>query len=81
MCFCSVCSAKGTVTLNSRIRTGEECCKCTGQRSQRCTLFQLMFPQISFERLNAGICDGPQILQLMRNSMLDDILSAPELSV
>ena len=41
---------------------------------------QQKFPRISFEKFKAGIFDGPQIRELMKDSMFDDALSAAELS-
>ena len=41
---------------------------------------QQKFHRISFEELKAGIFDGPQIRELMKDSMFDDALSAAELS-
>ncbi|XP_076053032.1 uncharacterized protein LOC143032339 [Oratosquilla oratoria] len=45
------------------------------------TFLQLKFPRISLEKLKAGIFDGPQIRELMKDSMFDDALNAAELSV
>ena len=39
------------------------------------------FPWISIEKLKAGIFDGPQIKELMKDAMFDEVLSKAELSV
>ena len=44
------------------------------------TFLQQKFPRVSFEKLKAGIFDGPQIRELMKDSSFDDALSATELS-
>ena len=41
---------------------------------------QQKFPRISKEKLKAGIFDGPQIRELMKDSKFDDTPSAAELS-
>ena len=44
------------------------------------TFLQLKFPRIRLEKLKAGIFHGPQIPELMKDSMFDDALNAVELS-
>ena len=44
------------------------------------TLLQQKFPRVGFEKLKAGIFDGPQIRELTTDSTFDDALSATELS-
>ena len=44
------------------------------------TFLQQKFPQISLEKLKAGIFDWPQIRELLKDSMFNDALSAAELS-
>ena len=44
------------------------------------TFPQQKFPRVSLEKLKAGIFDGPQIRELMKDSTFDDALSATELS-
>ena len=44
------------------------------------TFLQQNFPLIRLEKLKAGIFDGPQIRELMKDSTFDDALSAVELS-
>ena len=44
------------------------------------TFLQQKFPPVSLKKLKAGIFDGPQIRELMKDSTFDDALSATELS-
>ena len=44
------------------------------------TFLQDKFPQLSMEKLKAGIFDGPQIRELMKDPMLGEALSEAELS-
>ena len=43
-------------------------------------VFLQKFPQISMEKLKAGIFDGPQIIEPMKDPMFDEQLSKAELS-
>ena len=42
--------------------------------------FLQKFPQISTEKVKAGIFDGPQIREIMKDPMFDETLSEAELS-
>ena len=44
------------------------------------TFLQQKFPQISLEKLKAGIFDWPQTRELLKDSMFNDALSAAQLS-
>ena len=54
----------------------EELCESNGQRKQL-----VYFPpeEVSMEKLNAGLFDGPQIRELMKNAMFDEELSKAKL--
>ena len=45
----------------------------------RFAFFQEKFPQISMKKLEAGIFDGPQIRELMKDQMFEEVLSEDEL--
>ena len=55
--------------------------KAMDRKGRGFTFLQQKFPRVSFEKLKAGIFDGPQIRELMKDSTFDDALSATELSV
>ena len=54
--------------------------KAMDRKGKGFTFLQQKFPRVSFEKLKAGIFDGPQIRELMKDSTFDDALSASELS-
>ena len=54
--------------------------KATDREGRGFTFLQQKFPWISLEKLKAGIFYGPQIQELMKDSMFNDVLSAAELS-
>ena len=47
---------------------------------RRFTFLQHKFPRMSLEKLKAGAFDGPQIRELMNDSVFDDSMSGTELS-
>ena len=54
--------------------------KAMDRKGKGFTFLQQKFPRVSLEKLKAGIFDGPQIRELMKDSTFDDALSATELS-
>ena len=42
--------------------------------------FQENFPRISMEKLKSGISDGPQIRELVKDPIFDEVLSEAELT-
>ena len=54
--------------------------KAMDRRGKGFTFLQQKFPQVNLEKLKAGIFDGPQVRELMKDSTFDDTLSATELS-
>ena len=66
-------------TLTYQVRSNEELCEGNGQRRQQLCFFQEKFLYINMEKLKAGIFDGPQTRELMKDSMFDEALSEAEL--
>ena len=54
--------------------------KAMERKSRGYTFHRQKFPQVSVEKLKAGIFDGPQIRELMKDSTFEDALSAIQLS-
>ena len=54
--------------------------KAMDRKGKGFTFLQQKFSGVSLEKLMAGIFDGPQIWELMKDSTFDDALSATELS-
>ena len=54
--------------------------KAMDRKGKGFTFLQQKFPRVSLEKLKAGIFDGPQIRELMKDSTFDDALSATKLS-
>ena len=54
--------------------------KAMDRRGKGFTFLQQKFPRVNLEKLKAGIFDGPQVRELMKDSTFDDTLSATELS-
>ena len=53
--------------------------KAMDKEDRRFALLQVKFPRISMEKLKAGIFDGPQIRELMKDPIFDEALSEAEL--
>ena len=54
--------------------------KAMDRKGKGFTFLQQRFPRVSLEKLKAGIFDGPQIREFMKDSTFNDALSATELS-
>ena len=54
--------------------------KAMERKSRGYTFRRQKFPQVSVEKLKAGIFDGPQLWELMKDSTFEDALSAIQLS-